>query len=234
MLGTLEVSHDGRPVTIRSALSRRLLSLLALTPGREVTTDRLVDGLWGAKPPAAPAAALHSLVARLRTELPSPDLVRTGRHGYLLDVAAGDVDALVLERDVALGTSALVEGRHDEASAVLAKALESWRGIPYAEFPDCAPLAVEAERLSALRLEALERRISADLGRPTVSPPVAELEALVRWHPTREPFWALLMVAAVPRRTPRRRARVVPAGTRLSWPTSSAPNPALGCGRSSG
>jgi len=195
VLGILEVSHGGRAVDIRGPLPRRLLALLALTPGREVTGDRLVDGLWGDQPPAAATTTVQSHVARLRRDLPSPDLVRTGRHGYVLEVAEDDIDAHVLERQVALGSKALVEGRLDEASKVLAEALSLWRGVPYAEFSDCPPLEAEAERLSALRLDALERRISADLGRLNVAPPVAELEALVRWHPMRESFWSLLMAA---------------------------------------
>ena len=56
MLGTLEVSHGGRPVVVRGGLPRRLLALLALTPGLEVSADRLVDGLWGADAPPASAA----------------------------------------------------------------------------------------------------------------------------------------------------------------------------------
>ena len=68
-------------------------------------------------------------------------------------------------------------------------------GPPYAEFSGCELLETESERLSALRLDALEGRISADLGRSGVAPPIAELEALVRWHPMRESFWALLMCA---------------------------------------
>ncbi|MDA8436102.1 MAG: BTAD domain-containing putative transcriptional regulator [Actinomycetales bacterium] len=195
VLGTLEVSHDGRPVDVHGPLPRRLLALLALTPGRETSADRLVEGLWGAEAPAAAAATLQSHVARLRRDLPVPDVVRTGRHGYVLDVTEDDVDALVLEREVARGSAALLEGRVEESSAVLSEALRLWRGTPYAEFPDCAPLEAEAERLGSLRLDALERRISADLGRPGVPPPVAELEALVRWHPLRESFWALLMCA---------------------------------------
>jgi DNA-binding CsgD family transcriptional regulator/tetratricopeptide (TPR) repeat protein len=115
--------------------------------------------------------------------------------GYVLDVARHDVDAFVLERDVALGSRALVERRLDEASALLTEALSVWRGTPYAEFAGCEPLEAEGQRLAALRLDAVERRISADLGRPGVPPPVAELEALVRWHPVRESFWALLMAA---------------------------------------
>ncbi len=195
VLGTLEVSHADRPVAVRGPLPRRLLALLALTPGREVSADRLVHGLWGVTAPPAAAATLQSHVSRLRRDLAVPDLVRTGRHGYVLDVAVDDVDALVLERDVDRGSTALLAGRVEEASAVLARALSLWRGRPYAEFVGCEPLEAEAERLGSVRLDALERRISADLGRPGTAPPVAELEALVRWHPMRESFWALLMCA---------------------------------------
>ncbi len=195
VLGTLEVSHGGRSVAIRGRIPRRLLTLLTLSPGLEVACDQLIDGLWGEEPPAAAASTLQSHVARLRRDLPVADVVQAGRRGYLLDVTEGDIDAFTFERAIAAGSKALLAGRADEASDVLSEALSSWRGMPYAEFSDCAPLAAEAERLSGLRLDALERRISADLARHGAPPPVAELEALVRWHPTRESFWALLMAA---------------------------------------
>ena len=194
-LGTLEVSHDGHAVDVRGPLPRRLLALLALTPGLEVSADRLVDGLWGAAAPPAATTTLHSHVARLRRDLAVPDLVRTGRGGYLLAVEPEDIDTFVLQRNYDRGRDALIEGRPEEASEVLTAALGQWRGIPYVEFPDCPILEAEAERLSALRLDVLEGRISADLARPGIALPVAELEALVRWHPLREAFWALLMCA---------------------------------------
>ena len=193
VLGTLEVSHDGRAVDLRGSAPRRLLALLALSPGNEVSADSLVNGLWGADPPAAASATLQSHVARLRRDLPVAECVRRGRRGYVLDVTPSDVDGLVFEREVAFGSAALVEGRLDQASAILGEALSLWRGTPYAEFADCEPLENAADGLSALRLDALERRISADLGRPGCSPAMAELEALVHWHPMRESFWALLM-----------------------------------------
>jgi len=195
VLGTLEASHSGRPVEIRGRLPRLLLALLALTPGREVTADSLIDGLWGDDAPPGAPATLQSHVARLRRDLPTADLLRTGRSGYLLDVAADDVDAFVLERSVHLAGKALLQGRLDEASHTLVRALGLWRGTPYTEFAGCAALEAEADRLCALRLDGVEHRISADLGRPDVTPPVAELEALVRWHPMRESFWSLLMLA---------------------------------------
>ena len=195
VLGTLEVSHDGRPVDVRGPLPRRLLALLALTPGREVSTERILEVLWGDDAPAAASTTLQSHVARLRRDLPVAGVLRTGRHGYVLDAGDDDVDATRFERDVARGGAALAAGRLDDASTVLTSALELWRGTPYAEFSGCSPLEVESDRLATLRLDALEQRISADLGRPGVVPPTAELEALVRWHPMRESFWALLMAA---------------------------------------
>ena len=163
--------------------------------GREVSADRLIDGLWGEGSPSGATATLHSHVARLRRDLPCADVVRTGRHGYVLDVTEDDVDAFAFERDVARGGRALAEGRLDDASEAAGQGPEPVAGTPYAEFVGCGPLEAEGQRLSALRLDAVERRISADLGRPGVPPPVAELEALVRWHPMRESFWALLMAA---------------------------------------
>ena len=194
VLGTLEVSHDERAVDVRGPSPRRLLALLATSPGREVGADQLVDGLWGESPPSAATATLQSHIARLRRDLPGP-AVRTGRRGYLLDVAEDAVDAFRLERDVARGSVLLAAGRSEDASAVLTSALALWRGAPYAEFTDCGLLESECDRLSSLRLDALEQRISADLGRAGTAPPIAELEALVRWHPMRESFWPLLMAA---------------------------------------
>ena len=195
VLGSLEVTHEGRAVEVRGPLPRRLLALLALSPSREVGTDRLIDALWGDAPPTAAMATLQSHVSRLRRALPSPELLRTGHQGYLLDVTEDQVDAKVLERAVETGTAALAQGRPDEASRALSEALALWRGTPYEEFPGCELLEAEAQRLSDLRLDALERRIGADLSRPGGATPVAELEALVRWHPLRESFWALLMCA---------------------------------------
>src|SRR4051794_37491275 len=191
VLGTLELSHEGRPVEVSGAVPRRLLALLAARPGRLVATERLVEVLDPDDPPEALAAA----GAPLRRALPSPDLVVGGQGGWRLAVEAEDVDAVVLERALEDGTRDLLEGRLDQAAERLAEALRLWRGTPYGEFAGWSCLEAESARLVGVRLAALERRLCAALARPRVAPPVAELEALVRWHPGHEPFWVLLMLA---------------------------------------
>src|SRR6266496_3874834 len=64
VLGPLEVRADaGQPVEVGGARLRRLLILLALEPGRVVTTSRLVDGVWEDDRPAGAANELQELVA---------------------------------------------------------------------------------------------------------------------------------------------------------------------------
>ncbi|TMR92589.1 helix-turn-helix domain-containing protein, partial [Nonomuraea basaltis] len=43
-----------------------MLAALALEPGRIVTRARLVDWIWGQRPPADEVNALQALVSRLR------------------------------------------------------------------------------------------------------------------------------------------------------------------------
>jgi hypothetical protein len=68
LLGPVEIRDSGgelRPVV--GARLRTLLVLLALDAGRDVSADRLIDGLWGEVPPAA---------------APGLDVVATRSYGY--------------------------------------------------------------------------------------------------------------------------------------------------------
>ena len=75
---------DGQPVAIGGPRLRALLARLLLDAGRTVPVDRLVDDLYGERPPKKVANALQSQVSRLRQVLPDhpvefPFAVPTGR-----------------------------------------------------------------------------------------------------------------------------------------------------------
>ncbi|MBD3148502.1 BTAD domain-containing putative transcriptional regulator [Microbispora bryophytorum] len=200
ILGPLRVI--GTP--IRGARLRVLLIRLALEPGKVVTAEKLTDDLWE-EPPANPAAALHSLVSRLRRELQKGlqegsqeglrGAVVSHPAGYLLDVPPEAVDAAEFEHLVRAGRA---ERDPRRAAAVLRSALSLWRGTALADAADLPFARVAAARLEELRLSALEARVTADLAVADVATTgalVAELEELVAAHPLREPFHALLMRA---------------------------------------
>ncbi len=195
MLGGLGVLVDGSPADLGGPKPQALLALLVAAEGRPVSVPHLVDQIWGEDPPARAEASLQSYVARLRKELEparraraTTDRLRTHPGGYSLAVAAGDVDA----RQFA---DLVRRARAERSEALLDEALALWRGEPYAGLTGtCPSLAAEAVRLTELRLCAVEDLWRLRLDRGHRDAP-AELEHLVRLHPSRERLWGLLALA---------------------------------------
>lgn len=198
ILGSLEVACDGQLVTVKPAQARALLALLLLEPGRVVSADRLVDELWGDRPPASAAASLRVLVSRLRETLAAaglPKAIATRSPGYALEIDPGQVDVRRFETLLARGHEALTAGEAQLAAATLRDALALWRGSALADVADSPAAAAEAARLNEARLLALEARIDADLACARHTTVIAELESLVRAHPLRERLWAARILA---------------------------------------
>jgi DNA-binding SARP family transcriptional activator len=199
ILGPLEFAVGGQAVPLAGPKQRAVLALLVLNANEVVPRDRLIDDLWGDKPPAEAAATLRVYVARLRKILSVGDgaapALEAFRNGYMLRVAPELIDLNRFDALVAAGETALAAGRAAEAAERLAEALAVWRGPALADLADEPGVRREAGRLEELRLRALENRIDADLAVGRHAELVAELEALVAAEPYRERFAAQLMVA---------------------------------------
>jgi WD40 repeat protein/DNA-binding SARP family transcriptional activator len=200
VLGPLLVVGDDGPIDIAGAKERTLLAHLVARAGELVSTDALVDGLWGESPPRTAGKSLQTYVLRLRNALEperngSPRLLVTEGPGYRLAVPHEAVDAWRFTRLVELGRRAYRDGRMESAASTLRDALELWRGPAYTGFEHTSFGGGEARRLDELRLGALEDRIAADIALGAARESVPELEALVHTHPLRERFWELLVLA---------------------------------------
>ncbi len=199
--GQLEIVDGDRAFALTSHKQRSLLALLLIHRGQVVSTDRIVDELWGEEAGPDRQDSLWVQVSNLRSAL-EPDrerrsegtIVLTRPPGYLLAVDEDQVDAGRFERLVADGRNAIAE-HPDAAAATLRTALELWHGHPYEEFTYDSFAQLEIARLSEIRLEALELRIAADLARGLDAELVSELEALTRQHRFRERLTSLLMLA---------------------------------------
>src|SRR5260221_11169028 len=128
VLGPLEVWAGGEQVAVAGPLPRRLLALLVTRPGRFLPVDALIDGLWGADPPAAARARLQSHVARLRRSLGEAGVIAGGPAGYRVAVDAADVDAFAFVAAVQAGHRALAGGKPSAAAVELSAGLALWRG----------------------------------------------------------------------------------------------------------
>lgn len=198
LLGPIEVVHDGRQVDLGPRKQRALLCLLALHANRVVTTDRILEELWGDEA-AGKENALWVAISRLRSALePARDghgesaVLMTRDHGYLLQVDPNAIDLTRFEGLVADSSRLL---HHDPAAAVdcVDVALLLWRGAPMEEFQHQEFVQLATARLEELRLEALELRAEAEVRVGRGREQVSALEALHKQHPLRERFVDLLM-----------------------------------------
>jgi DNA-binding SARP family transcriptional activator len=189
LLGTFEVRLDGRPVSLRPK-QRALLAVLALRARETVSVDRLVDDLWGERPPATATASLQNAVSLARRALGDGVLV-TRDGGYALTVDPEQIDASRFEELLAEAQSA----RGEERAAVLRRALALWRGTALGDLAFEPFAAVEAPRLDELRLSAREQLAEVELALGRHESVLGELEALVESSPYRERPRALLMLA---------------------------------------
>jgi YVTN family beta-propeller protein len=194
VLGSLEVVEGDRRLVLGSPRQRALLALLLVHRGELVSSDRLVDELWGEQPPSSAIKIVQGYVSNLRKVLGEELLVTRG-HGYLLQPEREQTDLDQFESLVAEGQRALQAGDARSAAARLREALGLWRGLPLADFAYESFAQSEIARLQESRLAALEARIDAELALGEHAQLVSELEALVHEHPLRERFVGQLMLA---------------------------------------
>ncbi|WP_433211137.1 BTAD domain-containing putative transcriptional regulator [Microtetraspora malaysiensis] len=193
LLGPFEVRNgDGAVVEVPGIRLRALLAALALDPGRIVTRARLVDWIWGQRPPADEVNALQALVSRLRRVLPD-GVIEADSGGYRLAVAPDAVDVGRFEHLVGQGRAAEPAARAD----LLRSALALWRGTAMADIALHGSDAFDAAvaRLDELYVAALGDRVDADIRLGRGSELVSELTELVATYPLREGFVAALMRA---------------------------------------
>ena len=190
ILGALEVLDGEQPVPLGGRNQRALLTILLLHANEAVSTERLVNELWGEHPPRTATTSLQNTVSQLR-KLLGPECLHTRPTGYALELDEAQVDLGRFERLVREARA--LEG--GDRAQLLRTALALWRGAPLADMELENFAQEEIRRLEDLRLGVLEERIAAELELEIDSDLVAELESLVRRHPLRERLRAQLMLA---------------------------------------
>jgi YVTN family beta-propeller protein len=194
VLGPIEVRESGRELPLGGPKQRALLAFLLLRANEAVSRDRLIEALWGERPPATAAHTLDTYVSRLRKLLGDDRLTRRPP-GYLLRVQPGELDLDRFDELVARGREQLAAGQAHEAAESLVSALGIWRGPALADVLYEPFASFDAEPLEDRRLSALEDRVESELASGRSSELIPELEQLVRDHPFRERLLGQLMLA---------------------------------------
>ena len=182
------LERNGQPVPLPSGRQRSLLALLLMAGGVPLSRDRLIDELWGERPPASAVSALHVHLSKLRDLL--GDLMVREAAGYSLRTGELALDCWEFD--------ALIEQARqdpDEARVRLREALGLVRGEPLCDVAAEGSIAQWRRALEERQLQALLLRIDADLAAGAAGELVPELESLVSVHRFEERLWGQLMLA---------------------------------------
>ena len=190
ILGPLEVVDSGSALPLGGRNQRTLLALLLLHAGEVVSSDRMIDALWGEEAPRTAQTSIQNSISRLRKLLGSERLV-TRSPGYELRLQGDLLDARRARELVGEARAA----EPPERVRLMSEAEQLWRGPTLADFAYAGFAQAAIAQLEELRLGIVEERIDAELelGRDTEL--LGELEGLVADHPLRERLRGQLMLA---------------------------------------
>ncbi len=189
VLGPLVIqTRDDQAVALPGKKVRMLLAVMLTGEGRTVSSDRLIDTLWGESPPGNPLGALHTKIWQLRKVLDEAEptagsLILSNSHGYSLEVDDGDVDFRRFEEQLIKAQSS---NNVRLQVRILGDALAEWRGPALADFAHTDFAGPIITRLEERRLTALEDKADAMLSLGEHQLLVGELGDLLARHPFRE------------------------------------------------
>ncbi|MFE3200142.1 BTAD domain-containing putative transcriptional regulator [Embleya sp. NPDC059237] len=199
VLGEVRATFQDQVVDLGGLRQRAVLALLLVARGGIITSDRLVDAVWGGSPPPRAQGALHAYVSHLRRRL-EPGREARSRSGFIVSEGSGyvlripdeAVDAWCFEQSLRHAATITDPA---EVVRVLEGGLALWRGPAFAEYSAELWARGETARLAELREVARERLLAARLERGEDAVLVPEIEALIGQDRLREERWRLLALA---------------------------------------
>lgn len=202
VLGPFQVLHNNRDCTPSAAKARQVLAMLLLRANQIVSTDSLIEELWGEWAPKSAVNTAQTYIYQLRktfqrmsAETDDGVAIITSAPGYQLRLRQDQSDVDTFARLVAQGRNLFAADEIEEAAQRLHQALSLWRGQPLSNVASSPTLDAYVETLQERRMEALRLRIHADgiLGRQHELVP--ELRTLARQHPLDEWLHGQLMLS---------------------------------------
>lgn len=155
LLGCVDVQVDGVAVDVGHPRQRAVLGVLLVEANHLVSTEQLLDRVWGEQPPTRGRETVYNYLSRLRTALRGVgDGVCLDRRsgGYLLAV---DDQAVDLHRFRHLVTQARTVRDDQRAVELLEQALGLWQGEPLS--------GLDTPWASGLRASLDNERLGAEL-----------------------------------------------------------------------
>ena len=159
LLGPLGAETSEGPIDLGPHKQRTVLAVLLLHANEIVSTDRIVDLVWGDSPPRTADHSVQIYISDLRKALAngaSADVIETRPPGYVLNAPPDSVDALRFQQLVRDGLAAVRTGDVAGGRPKLEKALSLWTSSPLSDFAYEEFAQGFIRSLEELRSDALE------------------------------------------------------------------------------
>lgn len=197
ILGPLEIAVGSERLELGGTRQQIVIATLLLSANRVVTTERLLEAIYGEDLPPTSRSQVQISISALRRLFAARSretIISTHAHGYVIQVDNGRLDSQEFERLVA-GARAARDANHlEKALACYRDALRLWRG-PALDGIDSQLIRVAATRLDEQRIATNEDRVHLELELGRHHELVGELIELVKEFPLREQLRRQLMLA---------------------------------------
>jgi DNA-binding SARP family transcriptional activator len=199
ILGPIPLVRSGERIgAVGAHKIETLLATLLIQAGQVVTTDRLINEIWGLAPPRTAVAALHVYVSKLRKMLAglgAGNPVVTRPSGYLLDLGKSKLD---LRDFLELVDEARLLARQERHVDVIDRVDRALALCTATVVGDCfgGPIITNFSAwITATRLECVGLAATANLALCRHDEVISALYPVLAEHPLHEPFCGQLMRA---------------------------------------
>lgn len=199
-LGPLRVWNGSTDCAPRTPKVLQVLSLLVVRTNRIVSTEAIIEELWGERIPRTALTTIQTYIYQLRRLIEREQLATSGEQmlvtqspGYLLQIQAGQLDLERFGELRARGRQQFAHGRFAEASTDLRAALHLWTQDPLANVKLGTHLKAHVLDLQEQHRTTAQLAIEADIELGRHRELVPELSSLTTRHSTDEWFHRQLM-----------------------------------------
>lgn len=187
LLGRVELLAGDVPCGIGGPKPQLVVAALAMAADRAVQTDRLIDLLWGDRPPAAARRTLQAHISKVRLATQSPELIEPEGDGYVMRIDRSAVDLLAWH-DRATASLRLVEGDPWSAADQLGDLAARWEP-PFGGLRTTDEMAATLAPYHALRDQVVEGLVTAQIDAGEALAAVRHLQNLTSTDATNEALW---------------------------------------------
>ncbi|SEC38792.1 DNA-binding transcriptional activator of the SARP family [Streptomyces sp. 3213] len=197
LLGPVGMGFEDMPLAVKRPRCRAVLAYLLLHSNHVVSTQQLIDALWGGSEPQTARSQIQADIAALRRvcrDAGAKIPVESRAPGYSITVDDGELDLDVFRSGMTRARQEAARGDSRSAVRLIRKALALWQGTPLA---DIAVSYAESSQtqLTNLRLTAYEDLADLEIAEGHHGALIDDLMPLVAAHPLHENLRVKLMLA---------------------------------------